>query len=185
MKALLLAAALGFMTAVAMTAVLRGVSERARFSFLVGLFGVGLVCLVAVHIGSPPDLWILPPDMLATPSACDLAFAIFLYVSGFWGGLLQLYNLAERGLSLRILIDVLDAPPRTLSVADIAKGYSAGRGLAWMYGKRLNDMISLGLVERQGGQIAITGKGLRLARNIGRARALLGLGQREVATGKA
>lgn len=179
MKALLLAAAMGLGTAAAMTGLLRGISGKHRFRSLAGLFGAGLASLVALHLATPDDLWMLPQDVLAAPAACDLAFAVFLYISGYWGSLLQLYNLAERGLSLRILIDMLDAEPRAMSAADIAKSYGAGHGLAWMYEKRLAGMRGLGLIERRGGDVAITPKGSRLARALGRAQAMLGPGRPE------
>lgn len=76
---------------------------------------------------------------------------------------------------MRILIDVLEAPSRALSAADIAKGYGAGRGLNWMYAKRLGGMAAVGLIERHGADIVITAKGMGLAKMFAGARMLLGL----------
>src|SRR5262249_52460846 len=94
----------------------------------------------------------------------DVAFAVFLYSVGFFGGILQLYNLADRGFSLRILIDILEAPSQVMSLDDVMQGYSAGRGIAWMYDKRLEDMQSAGLVKVDGDSLVLTPKGQHVAR---------------------
>jgi hypothetical protein len=94
----------------------------------------------------------------------DLAFAVFLYSVGFFGGILQLYNLADRGFSLRILIDILEAPSQSLSLDDVMRSYSAGRGIDWMYAKRLEDMQSAGLAKVEGECLVLTPKGQRVAK---------------------
>ena len=55
-----------------------------------------------------------PPAILDTPGRAPrrpgpgsgLVFCLGLWFAGFFGGNLQLYNLTERGMSLRMLIDV-------------------------------------------------------------------------------
>jgi superfamily II helicase len=47
---------------------------------------------------------------------------------------------------------------------DVMQGYSAGRGIAWMYAKRLEDMQSAGLVKLEGESLILTPKGQRVAK---------------------
>jgi len=170
MKAIVLAAVLGLLTAAAMTALLRLTPPQSRFRALMALFAFGLAGLVLCHLATPADLWVFSPDLLARSALLDLGFAVFLYTAGFWGGLLQLYNLADRGLSLRVLIDLLEAPSGVLSAREITRAYSAGRGLGWMYEKRLAGLAEAGLIERSHGRVAATERGLRLAGLLAAAR---------------
>ncbi len=172
MKAIMLAAVLGLLTAGAMTVLLRSARPLTRFRALMLVYAAGLAGLVLCHLATPADLWVFSPDLLAQSAALDLGFALFLYTAGFWGGLLQLYNLADRGLSLRILIDILEAPSGALSAQEITRAYSAGRGLDWMYEKRLSGLVAARLIERRDGRVAATGHGLRLAGLIAAARRL-------------
>jgi hypothetical protein len=96
-----------------------------------------LPVLLAVHLLTPPDLGFLPAKLVMPMAWIDIAFAEFLYSVGFFGEILQLYNLTDRGFSLRILIDILEAPCGTTRLDDVMQGYGAGRGIAWMYAKRL------------------------------------------------
>lgn len=105
----------------------------------------------------------------------DFAFSFFLYIAGFFGGVLQLYNLADRGFSLRILIDIYEHPFGKMSVDDIMTGYSGGQGIDWMYSKRIRGMVSLGLVEIQDGLIVNTDKGKKISRIFYRLRSLFSL----------
>jgi hypothetical protein len=49
-------------------------------------------------------------------------------------------------------------------VDDVMKGYGAGRGIGWMYAKRLRDLQSAGLARVEGESLALTPKGLRVAK---------------------
>jgi superfamily II helicase len=44
------------------------------------------------------------------------------------------------------------------------QSYSAGRGIAWMYAKRLEDMQSAGLAKIEGESLVLTPKGQRVAK---------------------
>jgi superfamily II helicase len=44
------------------------------------------------------------------------------------------------------------------------QGYSAGRGIAWMYVKRLEDLQSAGLAKVDGETLVLTPKGQRVAK---------------------
>src|SRR6266540_6418764 len=150
MKAILLAALAELLLFACVSAFLRsGITGRRAGSMLIAFLLV-LPVLLAVHLLTPPDLGFLAAQLVMPIAWIDIAFAVFLYSVGFFGGILQLYNLADRGFSLRILIDILEAPSKTMRLDDVMRGYSAGRGIAWMYTKRLDDMQSAGLVKVEG-----------------------------------
>jgi hypothetical protein len=164
MKAILLAALAGLLLFACISAVLRSgvTSRRARSMLIAFLFLFPMLPLA--HLLTPPDLGFLPAELVMPIAWIDLAFAVFLYSAGFFGGILQLYNLADRGFSLRILIDILEAPLQSLRLDDIMQGYSAGRGIGWMYAKRLEDMQSASLAKLEGESLVLTPKGQRVAK---------------------
>src|SRR5262245_18050261 len=103
MKAILLALACGFLLAGFATLRLgRGTTVSAVRIFM-RTFAVLLVLLVAAHSLLPDDLGFLPAWMVSPLWWVDLGFCVFLFAAGFFGGVMQLYNLADRGFSLRIL----------------------------------------------------------------------------------
>jgi hypothetical protein len=164
MKAILLAALAESLLFVVVSASLRsGVTERRAKLMLIAFLCV-LPALLALHLLTPPDLGFLGAGMVMPVAWIDITFAVFLYAVGFFGGILQLYNLADRGFSLRILIDFLEAPAQVMSTGDVMKGYSAGRGIAWMYAKRLEHMQSAGLAKIEGDCLVLTPKGQRMAK---------------------
>jgi hypothetical protein len=137
-------------------------TNRARLLF--ALFGCALALLIFVHVATPQDLGFLPPSVVVSSRWIDLGFSVFLFTAGFLGGLLQLYNLADRGLSLRMLIDILESPARALTAEDIARSYSAGSGINWMYQKRLDDMAAAGFIQKHGDSVSLSAKGRTSAR---------------------
>lgn len=163
MKAILLA----FMACVLLLAVgtwlLRRKPGGKGAATLTSVFVAILPLLAIVHLSTPASFGILPPSFQIPVPAVDFAFCLFLYTAGFFGGVLQLYNLAERGFSLRILIDILHAPSGTMTVDEVMKGYGAGRGIAWMYGKRVDGMKAAGLVTAAGERLILTARGRRVA----------------------
>lgn len=164
MKAILVAALAELLLFVGVSAGLRrGTTER-RAGLMVSGFAAMLPVLLAIHVLTPPDLGFLSAEMVMPIAWIDMAFTVFLYSAGFFGGVLQLYNLADRGFSLRILIDILETPSQTMSLDDVMERYSAGRGIAWMYAKRLRDMESARLARVEGYCLVLTPKGLRVAR---------------------
>jgi len=151
MKAVIIAALAGLLLFACVSACLRsGITQRRARLMLIAFLSV-LPALLAVHL-LMPIAWV------------DLAFAVFLYSVGFFGGILQLYNLADRGFSLRILIDILESPLQALHLDDVVQGYSAGRGIAWMYARRLEDLQSAGLAKVEGESLVLTPKGQRVAK---------------------
>ena len=97
--------------------------------------------LAVVYLLTPADLWLLPDALLDDPPWFGLVFCLGLWFAGFFGGILQLYNLTERGMSLRMLIDVAQSGDRGMTADEIMRDYSAGQGIAWMYQKRLDGLL--------------------------------------------
>jgi hypothetical protein len=162
MKAILLAAACGLILVLAATVLLRSRPIVHRARALVLIFLACLVLLVLAHVATPDDLGLLPASLLA-PRSADLVFAMFLLTAGFFGGVLQVYNLADRGLSLRLLVDIQQSPGGAATAAELVTRYAGGRGLAWMYDKRLEGLRDAGLIEDADDLIALTPRGRRVA----------------------
>jgi hypothetical protein len=164
MKAILLAALAELLLFACVSACLRsGITKQRARLMLIAFLSV-LPVLLAAHLLTPPDLGFLSPELMMPIAWVDITFAVFLYSVGFFGGILQLYNLADRGFSLRILIDILEAPPQAMRLDDVMQGYSGGRGIAWMYAKRLEDLQSAGLAKVEGKCLVLTPKGQRIAK---------------------
>src|SRR5262249_48522987 len=121
-------------------------AHRARQMLFVYLFCLAL--LVALWFATPDDLGLLDRSLLAEPASLDFAAALFFFSAGFFGGALQLYNLCDRGFSLRILIDMLEAPIGAVDVDYLTANYSSGRGLVWMYRKRIDDIVAARFIEQ-------------------------------------
>jgi len=88
---------------------------------------------------------------------------VFFFSAAFFGGALQLYNLADRGFSLRILIDVEETNSDVVDADWLVANYAGGRGLTWMYGKRIEGLLETKLVDRKAEMIELTSKGERAA----------------------
>lgn len=163
MKSVLLsAAALLFLFGLA-TFRLRLAPTPKRAKTLLYLFLTVLPLAAIVHLLTPANLYFLPDSWIQSVAWIDFSFMSFLYFSGFFGGLLQLYNLADRGFSLRILIDILESKTSSLSLKDIMQSYGGGQGIGWMYQKRIDGMTDSGLVQAQGERLILTTKGRRAA----------------------
>jgi hypothetical protein len=138
--------------------------HRARLMMRVylALLPALLVCFAI----TPANLGLLPADMVEANAWLDAGFALFAFSASVIGGWLQLYNLAERGLSLRILIDAAERPDGALSALLVHSSYGQGKGIRWMYGKRLGDLQRLRLIHSADDFYALTEKGWRSARLI-------------------
>jgi hypothetical protein len=164
MKAILIAAGAELLLFACVSASLRSGFTAPRARLMLITFLSVLPVLVAVHLLTPPDLGFLGDDLVMPIGGIDIAFSIFLYGVGFFGGVLQLYNLADRGFSLRILIDIFETPSQAVRLDDVMEGYSAGSGIALMYTKRLEDMQDAGLARIDGASLVLTPKGRRVAK---------------------
>jgi len=162
MKGILIATAMATVYFIAVTIAFRTLDVRRRAAFMVGVWLVTVPAFVMLHQLTPADLGVLPVSLTEPLPLVDLVFGVFAYTAVFFGGILQLYNLADRGFSLRVLIDLASGGPMT--VDEIVKAYSAGQGLRWMYAKRLEGLVDHDLVRRDGAHIRLTPSGRRLAR---------------------
>lgn len=174
MKGLLLAAAGTVALALAMTVLLRFGRPQQRVAALLRVFVVSLPVFAAAYLLTPADLWVLPQALVDGPLV-GLLFGVAVYGALFVGGLMQLYNLADRGFSLRILIDIDEHPARAASVAEIVRVYGGGQGMKWMLGKRIDGLLHEGLAESRDGRLVPTARGRRAAGGFTRARTLLRL----------
>src|SRR5262249_54706034 len=134
-----------------------------------------LALLVALWFATPDDLGLLGRSLLTEPAWLDFATALFFFSAAFFGGALQLYNLCDRGFSLRILIDMLEAPIGAVDVDYLTANYSSGRGLIWMYRKRINDILAARFIDQVEQRIVLTGRGGEFADLCIDSRRVLGL----------
>ena len=162
MKAIIVAAAMTLVLLLVVTLAfrVRSTQERAKQMTLL-YFGCAVVAALAWLI-TPLDLGFLAPSLLIEPRWLDLSLMLFFFSSAFFGGVLQLYNLADRGFSLRILID-LDATTSSGGVDTLVKTYGGGQGLTWMYGKRLHGLLAGDFMRRNGDTLELTPRGHRTA----------------------
>jgi len=124
---------------------------------------------------TPDDLGLLPAWLQTEPRWLDLLTMQFYFFAAYFGGALQLYNLADRGLSLRVLIDIVERPQHMWSADRVVESYSCGQGLRWMYGKRMRDLRANGLVLVDAGVVSLTERGRRSAEVFFTLRRLFGL----------
>lgn len=167
MKGLLLAVAMSLACVGIVTLGFRTKEIQQRAAFMVWVFLATLPVFVVIHLISPQGLDVL-----------DLVFGLLVYVAGFFGGILQLYNLADRGFSLRMLIDIDESPRGGLSADEVVQNYGGGRGICWMYQKRLDGLLEHGLIRVEGEAVRISARGRRVARVLGWLMSFLGLDAR-------
>ena len=175
MKAVLLASVATLLYLAFVTVAFRAAAPRRRALAMLRLFVGSLPPFVVIYLLLPADLGILPPFLTEPIWLVDVGFALFVYAAGFFGGSLQLYNLAERGFSLRILMDIVEAPAGGMTVQDVRREYSRGHGIAWMFEKRLADMQAGDLIAIERGVVVPRPRGLKMARFAGRVRDFLHL----------
>jgi hypothetical protein len=163
-KGVILAAAMCVTYLLVMSAGLRLCAPNAlRARLLFRLFLLTLPICVVAYYATPPDLGFLPSRWLEASHTVEFGLLLFVYASAFLGGILQLYNLADRGLSLRIAMDLHKSPSGCMTPDEVTTSYSAGKGIVWMYQKRIEDLKRLKLAEVAAGEVRITPAGMRVA----------------------
>jgi hypothetical protein len=145
------------------TAVLRLRDVPKRAALMCGVFVVVFPLFLAAYVLTPADLGFLPIWLSETDQSADLTFACLLYLAASFGGVLQLYNLADRGLSLRLLIDIGTAPEKALTADQLVERYSDGKGIRWMYEKRIADLLEGDLLSIHGSEVLLTKRGHQAA----------------------
>lgn len=164
MKGVILAAVMCLVYLIVMSVGLRLAGPavlRARLLFRLFLLTLPLSALV--YWVTPADLGFLPVAWLDANPTIEFGFLLFLYSSAFLGGILQLYNLADRGFSLRIAMDIHSSSRGSMTAEDVVRSYSAGKGIIWMYQKRIDDLIRLRLAEAADDTVRATAAGKRVA----------------------
>lgn len=179
MKGLLLAAAGSLTCVLAVTLLFRAVTVSRRAGAMLYVFLATVPLYIAAYSMTPADLGWLPDWLVEQRAFVCGAFGLFVHAALFFGGWLQVYNLAERGFSLRILIDIDESPGGALSADDEEARYGGGRGVRWMFDKRVEGLVSAGLVTQRADRLVATGKGARVARLFGSLRAFLRIGTRQ------
>jgi len=163
MKAVILATAMTIVLLVLVTLALRHHPTPRRARKMMLIYVLCLIGAATVWFTTSGDLGFLAQSLLIEPPWQDLSLMLFFFSAAFFGGVLQLYNLADRGLSLRILIDFAEADSRIIDTDWLIANYGGGKGLAWMYEKRIAGMLETNLVERRASTIALTSKGAHTA----------------------
>ena len=164
MKGLLLALGGTVVLVPAITLVFRLFDVRRRAAALMRLFLASLPVFVLVYALTPADLGVLPQSLVEPRPGLALAYGLFVYAALFFGGLLQVYNLADRGCSLRILIDIAESPHGTLPERELPAAYGGGRGFRAMLDKRIDGLLEQGLVRLVGGRLEPTPRATRAIR---------------------
>lgn len=175
MKALLLALGCSLLYALLITLIFRTITVRERAAVMFRFFLATVPVYLALYALTPADLGILSPTLVEPRYVPAGLFGLFVHGALFFGGWLQLYNLADRGFSLRILIDIDESPERTSTRAEVQARYGAGRGMDWMLDKRVQGIVETGMATLAGGRLRLTPKGARAARIFGALRAFLQL----------
>src|SRR5262249_19180821 len=121
------------------------------------------IILIVLWLASPGDLGILPRSMVVTPAWLDLLLTVFFFTAAFFGGVLEVFNFAGRGFSLRMVIAAVGRADGRADVDRVLASYGAGQGVRWMYGKRLHNLLKQNLVHRAGRSIVLTVAGERAA----------------------
>lgn len=179
MKGLVLAAAASLTCVLAVTVLFRAVTVSRRAAAMLYVFLATVPLYIAAYAWTPADLGWLPAGLVERQAFLCGAFGLFVHAALFFGGWLQVYNLAERGFSLRVLIDIDESPEGALTAAEEESRYGGGRGLRWMFDKRVEGLVSSALVAPRAGRLVATDKGARVARLFGGLRAFLRIGTRQ------
>lgn len=174
-KSLLLASAACVADLAIITAVFRLADVDRKVRLMGYVFLATLPFFIAAHVTTPANLGLLPQALVEPSRGVDLGFGIFIYGAAFFGGILQIYNLGERGLSLRMLIDIDESPRGSLTADELFRGYSHGHGIEWMYERRLAGLLHHGLIHIDGGQVRNSRAGQTAAVRFAQVQAFLRL----------
>jgi hypothetical protein len=126
--------------------------ERTLIGFMIGAIVLAVVAYpmalpVLIRLTGPPSL---PQIVDAGAGLATMGFLVLGYVE-FW-------SIIERSFSLRLLIDLAEAP-EGLTRDEIAARYSVGRGLQWLMEKRISDLIGSGMAQHTGARLGLTSRG--------------------------
>jgi hypothetical protein len=175
MKGVLLATVVSVLILVGMTAIFR--LYRVTAFAALAVFVVALFCFLLLFAALPNDAGFLPPALVADSQWLDFIVGFFVLSASFFGGWLQLFNVTDRGYSLRMLVDMLHRPDRAMTVEEIVNEYADGHGLRWMYDIRIDGILRTGLVTDSNETLSLTPRGFRVAKHFGLLRRLYKIGK--------
>lgn len=159
MRGFILAALLSLLYALVVFYIFRHRMPEHPAVFMVKTYYLSLFPLAFLLILAPVNLGFLPSWLVENNLWLDSIFAIFTYSASIFGGWLQLYNLADRGMSLRVLIDAFEGDG-VVTPSKIASHYGAGKGIHWMYEKRVLDIQRLNFISRREDKFILSPRGL-------------------------
>src|SRR5262245_49763441 len=99
MKAIVLASAMTVVMMLVQVVELRFRRPAHRVRQITLVFVCAWIMLPVLWWATPEDLGLLPPWLLTEPPWIDFVAMQFYFAAAYFGGVLQLYNLADRGLS--------------------------------------------------------------------------------------
>lgn len=118
-------------------------------------------------------LWFLVGECLhrgAWPNAGELLAGCSFMLAALVA-YVEFFSVVCRSFSLRILVDI--RANGALSPDEIHRNYAGGRGLDWLLEKRINGLVSLGLIRRHGDILEIAPVWGRIAGQLGLAAKLV------------
>lgn len=175
MKGLILAVMFSLIYLGLITAVFRYSKVTERATLMARLFVITLAAFGTAHWMSPASLWLLPEYLVEPFGVVDLAFGLLLYAAVVFGGILQVYAQADRGFSLRILLDAAASPDAAVTARGLVTGYSGGAGIKWMCQRRIDGLVDHGFIQIVDGRVRNLPKGQRAALVFGWLRRFLRL----------
>ena len=135
--------------------VVRVFRPKAVFMASTTMFGVTIPFYVLLYLVTPANLFLLPASLSHTPTLLGLLNGLLIYLllyCAWW----QIYFPVDRSLTLRIMVEYLNAPTGVLTYEQLRSVYS----FEDMVSRRLDDMLLHGYIEDAGGgRFRLTGKG--------------------------
>ena len=144
---------------------------RARFRTMVALHAILTVSLLAAYVSTPADLGVLPPTRATGGAVIGSVNAVLVHWLLFMG-YSMFYFLVDRGFSLRILIEIRQAPDGALSQAEVATVYPPESVVR----RRLDEMVEIGRLTRDGDRYRLSARGRLDARIFGFVKKLFHFG---------
>ncbi|MBI1957814.1 MAG: hypothetical protein HYU42_13600 [Candidatus Rokubacteria bacterium] len=129
-----------------------------RFGSMVRLHASLALGLIVAYAVTPPDVWVIPAGWAGAGWLIDLANGLLVH-SLLFAGYSMFYFLVDRGFSARILIEIERAPGQALTPEEVAAIYSLDRVVA----RRLDEMVDIGSVIKEGDRYRMTARGRREA----------------------
>ncbi|MBI2526497.1 MAG: hypothetical protein HYV93_10970 [Candidatus Rokubacteria bacterium] len=146
-------------------------APQRRFGAMVRLHVAFALALTGAYLATPPDLWVIPAGWAGAGWLLDVANGLLVH-SLLFVGYSMFYFLVDRGFSARILIEIERAPGRALSAEGVAGMYS----LDQVVERRLDEMLDIGSLTREGARYRITPRGRREARLFARMKSFFRMG---------